>query len=232
MEKLIAGFVGVMSAVEARLLKRIEPLEQRQPQVGPPGPPGADGKDGAQGAPGRDGKDGEPGVNGKDGSPGENGQDGKDGRDGKDGEPGAPGLAGKEGAQGPSGLNGKDGAQGQPGERGERGEKGYDGRNGKDGLGFDDLEMVHDGERGFVFRFSRGDHVKEFPFTVPSMIYRGVYVEARTYVRGDVVTFGGSTWHSNEDTVAKPGDGSKAWTLMVKKGRDGRDTPVVKVGGK
>ncbi|MNL68407.1 hypothetical protein D3C87_1931240 [compost metagenome] len=42
-----------------------------------------------------------------------------------------------------------------------------------------------------------------------------------------MVTFGGSLWHFNgaEDggEASKPGDGSKAWTLAAKRGRDGKD---------
>ena len=55
-----------------------------------------------------------------------------------------------------------------------------------------------------------------------------------------MATWGGSTFHCNETTTSKPGE-SKAWTLMVKRGRDGKDgrdlspaataLPVVTVGG-
>ena len=56
----------------------------------------------------------------------------------------------------------------------------------------------------------------------PGMQYRGVYQEATGYDRGDVVTWAGGAWHCNEATTDKPGDGSSVWTLMVKRGRDGR----------
>jgi hypothetical protein len=52
-----------------------------------------------------------------------------------------------------------------------------------------------------------------------------------------MVTSGGSCWHCNEPTTTKPGEGSKAWRLMVKRGRDGKDglnaptVPVVKING-
>jgi hypothetical protein len=56
------------------------------------------------------------------------------------------------------------------------------------------------------------------------LVYCGVYVEGRTYERGDGVTWGGSFWHCNaEATTTKPGDAAKDWTLMVKRGRDGKD---------
>lgn len=67
--------------------------------------------------------------------------------------------------------------------------------------------------------------------------FEGVYQEGQSYEKGHLVTWGGSSWHCNEPTTSKPGDGSKAWTLMVKRGRDGKDgvngrdlAPVVKVG--
>lgn len=55
------------------------------------------------------------------------------------------------------------------------------------------------------------------------MTYQGVYQDGKAYDVGDVTTWAGSTWHANEATDTKPGDGSKAWTLMVKRGRDGKD---------
>jgi hypothetical protein len=55
------------------------------------------------------------------------------------------------------------------------------------------------------------------------LTYCGVFVDGKAYELGDVTTWAGSTWHCNEPTETKPGDGSKAWTLMVKRGRDGKD---------
>lgn len=57
----------------------------------------------------------------------------------------------------------------------------------------------------------------------PGLRFAGVYVEGKTYDLGDLVTWGGSSWHCNETTTSKPGEGAKAWTLMVKRGRDGKD---------
>jgi integrin beta 3 len=93
--------------------------------------------------------------------------------------------------------------------------------NGNDGLGFDDLDVTYDGERTFTFRFVHGERVKEFPFKVPVMIYRGAFRE-QAYERGDTVTFGGSMWHCNAETADKPEDGVEAWTHAVKRGRDGK----------
>lgn len=94
---------------------------------------------------------------------------------------------------------------------------------GKDGLGFEHMEFVQTGERNFMLRFTRGQELKEFPFTVPAMIYRGIWREGQNCQKGDTVTWGGSLWHCNEPTNEKPGDGSKAWSLAAKKGRDGKD---------
>lgn len=53
--------------------------------------------------------------------------------------------------------------------------------------------------------------------------FQGVFTQGKAYEPGDVATWDGSSWHCNEPTTGKPGDGSKGWTLMVKRGRDGRD---------
>lgn len=60
----------------------------------------------------------------------------------------------------------------------------------------------------------------------PGMTYQGVFVEGKQYEKGDVTTWAGSMWHANEATGTKPGDGSKAWTLACKHGRDGKDGAV------
>jgi hypothetical protein len=55
------------------------------------------------------------------------------------------------------------------------------------------------------------------------LTYQGVYQEKNAYDPGDVVTWAGSMWHCNEFTTSKPGENTKGWTLMVKRGRDGKD---------
>jgi hypothetical protein len=102
---------------------------------------------------------------------------------------------------------------------------GVNGVNGKDGFGFDDLSVLHDGERGFTFQFTRGAEVKSFAFTIPCLIYKGVYAEGTTYDVGDSVTFGGNIFTAKATTTQKPDftpAAVKAWTLSVKAGRDGR----------
>lgn len=127
---------------------------------------------------------------------------------------------------------------GPMGRDGQPGRDGKDGKDGVDGLGYDELGIEQEPDiRTVKFMAKRGLHTKEFGrMTIPVEIYRGVYVEGKTYDKGDGVTWGGSEWHCNDTTATKPGDGSKAWTLKVKRGRDGRDAqsgsttplPVVK----
>lgn len=210
---------------------------------GPIGPVGAKGE---KGDPGLAGKDGADGLNGKDGRDGvgivsavvnragclivttTDGLEkdlglivGKDGQHGESGEAGRNGADGRDGAQGPAGAQGP---QGAPGEIGPIGPAGLNGKDGADGLGWDDLVVEQIDERTAVVKCQRGLQVKEVGrMTFPVEIYRGVYLDGKTYERGDGVTWAGSEWHCNEATSTRPGDGSKAWTLKVKRGRDGKD---------
>jgi ketosteroid isomerase-like protein len=59
-----------------------------------------------------------------------------------------------------------------------------------------------------------------------AMIYKGVYKQGEINKPGDAVTFGGSLWHCNVETMEKPGDSSTDWTLAVKKGRDAKFSSV------
>lgn len=97
------------------------------------------------------------------------------------------------------------------------------GRDGQDGLGFEDFSAEYDGDRTVTLHFSRGTVTKAFPFVLPIPRYVGVFSGAQTYRVGEIVTWGGSTWHCQQPTSAKPDDASPAWRLMVKRGRDGRD---------
>jgi len=104
------------------------------------------------------------------------------------------------------------------------GPPGPPGRDGSDGVGFEDLGVVQRDDRSFTITATHGDAVKEIGtarFGVD--IYRGIWADGRTYEPGDGVTWSGSEWHCHTTTTTKPGDGSKAWTLKVKRGRDGKD---------
>jgi hypothetical protein len=94
-----------------------------------------------------------------------------------------------------------------------------------------DVNLKADG-RTVELSFSRGDLSFTRELALPTMIYRGAYVEGKEYERGDTVTWAGSLWHCNGGDKAgewagttkdKPGEGSKAWTLAAKRGRDGKD---------
>jgi hypothetical protein len=116
----------------------------------------------------------------------------------------------------------KDGRDGLPGATGTPGRDGKDGAPGKDGLGFDDLAVEYDGERAFTLKFLRGAESKEFAFTLPLVLDRGVWREGRAYAKGDAVTWGGSTWIAQRATDAKPDAADGSWRLSVKKGRDAK----------
>jgi hypothetical protein len=115
----------------------------------------------------------------------------------------------------------RDGRDGLPGIQGEKGKAGRDGIDGKDGLGFEDLVVDYDGERRFALQFLRGAEVKEFAFTLPLVLDRGVWREGH-YEKGDAVTWGGSTWIAQRATDAKPDSGNGDFRLAVKKGRDAK----------
>lgn len=108
---------------------------------------------------------------------------------------------------------------------GPPGADGMNGKDGADGLGFDDLDVIHDGERGVIIRFARGEKTKDATIVFPCLLYRGVWSAGHTYNPGDVVTHGGSAWHCGKTTTTKPDtfDGAAFWKLMVKRGDKGRD---------
>lgn len=226
--------VGALKAVKDQIVDspvvsletRLAALEMREPVKGVKGDPGADGRDGVDGkdalAPTPEqidaslaaylsakplpaGKDGKDGINGKDGAPGLQGEPGRPG------DAGAKAMDGRDGRDGPAGSAGRDGKDGAPG---------INGKDGTDGLGFDDLEIVHDGERTVTFRYTKGEKVKETAIVFPVPIDRGVFKDGNQYQKGDAVSFGGSAWIAQRDTDDKP-ETSDAWRLAVKRGRDG-----------
>lgn len=227
--KMVDAVLSALDKPLSALASRLKALEDRQPERGEKGDPGERGADGAAGANGEPGPSGERGEKGDKGEPGEKGERG---------EPGPAGPAGQSGRDGKDGLDAVEFIRDARGHLiatmsngttrdlgkvdGAPGEKGADGRDGKDGVGFDDLEVVHDGARGFTFKFTRGDRVKEFGFTLPVVLDCGVFKDGQTYEAGDGVTWGGSFWIAQEKTGEKP-DSGKGWRLAVKRGRDGKD---------
>ncbi len=223
LERVATSVVGLVKTAMVGVVDRLTALEKRidalpTPKDGAPGPQGEKGlagdrgeigpagPQGERGERGEAGPQGEPGAVGPVGPAGEKGFDGKDGRDGLPGVPGATGEKGLDGKDGRDGLHGKDGA---------------------DGLGFDDLSVDYDGERTFTLKFQRGDVVKAFPFSMPVVLYRGLYDAATSYEKGDAVTWGGSLWIARGDAASIAPDenspqGKKTWALSVMRGRQGK----------
>lgn len=87
------------------------------------------------------------------------------------------------------------------------------------------IDVSSTDERNFTVTVTRASGaVESKAFSIPAMIYRGVFKAGEAYQAGDTVTWGGSMWHCDQDSTDKPGEnGSKGWTLATKRGRDGRD---------
>lgn len=97
---------------------------------------------------------------------------------------------------------------------------------GADGMGFDDMAVEYDGERTIALVLTRGDRVLRKEIVLPIVLDRGIWKEGTTYVRGDSISYGGSTFIVQVDeTTARP-ETSKDWRLAVKRGRDGKSDPV------
>lgn len=234
MTEIVKSYV---EQARAALSGRIEAVERRLAEMPAP-------KDGIDGSDGKDGKDAAPvdtaaivaAVVAQIPKPAD-GRDGKDGKDGKDGENGASFTAAEAKALLEPELakwaldferRAQDTLQ-KTIDRLPKPKDGIDGHHGKDGtdaIGFDDLTVEHDGERGFKVKFMAGERVKEFAFTVPVVLDRGYYREGESFEKADGVTFGGSYWIAQTDTCTKPEIGNADWRLAVKKGRDAK-TPAV-----
>lgn len=98
-------------------------------------------------------------------------------------------------------------------------------KDGKDGFSLKDFDatLMDDG-RTVLLSFEQGDQSYKVELGFPVMIYRGVFRDGETYAKGDTATWGGSLWHCDVDgTVEKPDSAEKHWTLVAKRGRDGKD---------
>lgn len=225
-----------VAAATAPLLRRIEALEAREPERGEKGERGDRGEQGPSGVGVAgamidrggvliltlsNGQHCELGpVTGKDGTPGEKGERGEPGEKGEAGERGEQGL------QGPQGERGEKGEKGERGDAGPRGEVGEKGERGDRGFGLEsfDVKALEDG-RSIELCFDGGDIRHTYELQFPIAIWRGVFREGATYQFGDMVTWGGSVWHADKETGAKPDSPDSGWRLAVKKGRDGKDAP-------
>ena len=84
------------------------------------------------------------------------------------------------------------GVPGPPGAPGKDGTDGTHGTDGADGIELDDLAIVQVDERTMVVKGTVGARTKDLgTLSFPCEIYRGVYVEGKTYTVGDCATFGG-----------------------------------------
>lgn len=61
---------------------------------------------------------------------------------------------------------------------------------------------------------------------IPVPMDCGVYRAGQAYEKGDIVSYGGSSWIAQRDTQSKP-ETDDSWRLMVKRGRDGKDANKV-----
>lgn len=102
---------------------------------------------------------------------------------------------------------------------------GVNGINGKDGLGFEDLGLEFDEQKGLQLVFARGVQRKALDLPVP--FYTGVWTAGRLYPKAAMVTVKGALYIALEPTRTRPEDGSaesaRAWRLAVKGGRDGKN---------
>lgn len=98
------------------------------------------------------------------------------------------------------------------------------GKDGKPGETFtlDDFDIEQKGDRTLEFKFLRGDTMHTFELEFPVPVFREAYKEGRSYARGDMVVWGGSLWHANKATNAKPDTPDSGWMIAARKGRDGK----------
>lgn len=173
--------------------------------------------------PGRDG------VNGKDGAPGRDGIDGKNGEDGKDG---LDGLNGKDAVDIeilPSIDKDKNYPRGTYAIHKGGIWRAYQQATGEHGweclvAGIADVQLEFtDDDRLKVDVYDSTGKVYSIERTVPMLHYRGLYSSDETYTQGDLTTYDGATWIADKDAPeGVPGRGETDWTLVVKRGRDGR----------
>lgn len=218
-------------------------------QQGEKGERGETGERGEAGQAGERGERGEPGQKGDPGERGESGAAGERGAPGERGEKGLDGERGERGEKGDAGHDGKSitledvqpivdlaitrglldlerrGADvlQRAIERIQPPKDGAPGRDGIDGLGFDDLTAEQKDDRTVAFVFKRGDVEKRFEFTFPTLVDCGTFKAGQTYPKGGSVTYGGSLFIAQRETLPteRPEDGSGAFRLAVKRGRDG-----------
>lgn len=246
----VAEVVGAVSRRLDDLEQRLSAIPAG-PQ-GERGEKGLDGEEGPQGPMGCPGLQGEPGPRGEKGEKGDPGEPGPSGAPGQKGDPGPQGGAGPAGDPGARGDRGEKGDPGRDAldleilpaiDEARTYVRGTYARH-AGGLwrafettaGMKGWECIVDGVAGFQFEPDPEDSrhltvrlalssgkATALELRLPTTRYCGVFRDGGVYALGDMVTWAGSVWHCNEPTGEKPGDGLKAWTLCVKRGRDGKD---------
>lgn len=146
-------------------------------------------------------------------------------RDGQPGAPGAPGAKGDPGDPGAPGAKGDPGDPGTPGLAGDPGPPGEPGAPGRDGVvSLAGMRVEADGARALRYLSADGVELGRTVHAIPA--YRDVWQAGTAYEPGDCVTYGGSLWINREATDAirpdETTEGRRAWTLCVKRGRDGK----------
>lgn len=88
--------------------------------------------------------------------------------------------------------------------------------------GIADIDVQYDGARSVAVKTikSSGNEVTK-DFSIPAMIYKDIWKEGE-YKAQDCVTLSGSLWCALEDTTDRPGDASKAWRMVAKRGGTGK----------
>jgi hypothetical protein len=205
-------------------------------------------KDGAPGEKGDKGDKGEPGESIK-GDKGDPGADGKDGAPGAPGEKGAPGLNGKDGLDGKNGLDGLAIVPVVGIDHARTYRQGtWAAYNGGLVRAMRDTDALNEGsldaagwavmvEGRAALAITQAEDLRSFTitevgtsgkqtvrqFSLPVVLYRGIYRDDETYQPGDQITWAGSQWIKMGEGGGRPGDEASGWVLACKKGRDGKD---------
>lgn len=84
--------------------------------------------------------------------------------------------------------------------------------------------LVKDGERNVALKIvGSAGLTKELPIEFNGMLFKGQFSPSKMYNVGDTVMYAGSLWHCNvKGTDQVPSDGTDAWGLCAKRGRDGK----------
>lgn len=228
------AMAAIVKEATAPLLKRIEELEARQPEQGPPGDPGRDAEPVEVSEVVREilGSDElrtlvnlEAVAYMKENPP----ADGEDGEPGRDGEPGKKGDPGEDGAGIADLLIDRDGNLTATFTDGRMkslglvvGKDGAPGRDGSDGADLTEIGMDFDGERTVMVKGRTGEVTKRLP--IP--LWRGYWSEKVVAERGDIMTHNGTAYIAVVDNPkCEPGVGKyyHEWKVFTRKGRDGKD---------